>query len=60
MTNNAQEHINQITKKEKIKYIDVSNRVLNSNVDLSEFANLNTFNSSNNQFETLEFIYLTQ
>jgi len=54
--NDAQQHINQITNKPKVYYLDVSNRDLAGNVDLSEFANLNTFNSSNNQFESLEFL----
>ena len=56
MTNHAQQHINIITKKDKIYYLDISNRDLAGEVDLAEFANLSTFNSSNNQFETLEFL----
>jgi len=54
MTNNAQEHINQITKKDKIYYLDISNRDLAGEVDLAEFANLSTFNSYNNKFESLD------
>jgi len=35
MTNDLQEHINQITKKGKIKYLDISNRDLSGDADLS-------------------------
>ena len=54
MTNHAQEHINQITKKDKIKYLDISNRDLSGNADLSEFTALISLNSYNNQFESLD------
>ena len=53
MNNNVQEHINQITKKPKIKYLDISNRDLNGNADLSEFTALTSLNSYNNKFENL-------
>jgi len=53
MTNNFQDHINQITKKEKIKYLDISNRDLTGNADLSEFTALTSLNSYNNKFEDL-------
>ena len=56
MTNNAQEHINQITKKAKIKYLDISNRDLSGNVNLSEFTNLQSLNSYNNKFEDLSWL----
>ena len=53
MTNNFQDHINQITKKARIKYLDISNRDLNGMADLSEFTALTSLNSYNNQFEDL-------
>jgi hypothetical protein len=53
MSNNAQEHINQITNKGKIRYLDISNRDLNGEADLKEFAALTSLNSYNNKFENL-------
>ncbi|CAG8577775.1 8369_t:CDS:2 [Ambispora gerdemannii] len=38
MSNNAQEQINLITNKAKIRYLDISNRDLSGNVDLKEFT----------------------
>ena len=52
--NDIQQHLNQITKKEKIKYLDISNRDLNGTADLSEFTNLQSLNSYNNKFENLD------
>jgi hypothetical protein len=51
--NDFQTHINQITKKSKIKYLDISNRDLAGQADLSEFNNLQSLNSYNNKFENL-------
>src|SRR4051812_29387798 len=56
MTNSVQEHINQITRKRSIYYLDISNRDLAGNADLSEFATLQNFNAANNQFEKLDFL----
>src|SRR5207248_7012492 len=56
MNNNVQEHINQITKKNKIKYLDISNRDLSGDADLSEFTSLVSLNSYNNKFENLDFL----
>ena len=56
MNNDIQTHLNQITKKGHIYYLDISNRDLNGNADLSEFENLRHLTSSNNQFENLEFL----
>lgn len=53
MNNDLQTHINQITKKDKIKYLDISNRDLADNADLSEFTALTSLNSYNNKFEDL-------
>ena len=56
MSNNAQEHVNQLTNKAKIKYLDISNRDLSGNVDLQEFTALTSLNSYNNKFEDLDFL----
>jgi len=57
MTNNVQqEHINQLTNKGKIKYLDISNRDLSGDVDLKEFTALTSLNSYNNKFENLDFL----
>ena len=54
MTNSFQAHIQQITKKNRIKYLDISNRDLAGEADLSEFAALQSLNSYNNKFESLD------
>src|SRR6185503_14325355 len=56
MSNNAQEQINLITNKSKIKYLDISNRDLSGNADLKEFTALTSLNSYNNKFENLDFL----
>ena len=56
MTNNAQENINQLTNKPKIKYLDISNRDLSGNADLKEFTALTSLNSYNNKFEDLNWL----
>jgi len=56
MPNNAQEQINLITNKAKIRYLDISNRDLSGNADLREFAALTSLNSYNNKFESLDFL----
>ena len=56
MTNNAQENINQLTNKAKIRYLDISNRDLSGNADLKEFTALTSLNSYNNKFENLDFL----
>jgi len=56
MNNSIQDHINQITKKDKIKYLDISNRDLSGSADLSEFAVLTSLNSYNNKFEDLTWL----
>ena len=56
MTNDFQQHLNQITKKAKIKYLDISNRDLAGEADLSEFTVLTSLNSYNNKFENLDFL----
>ena len=53
MSNNAQENINQLTNKTKIRYLDISNRDLSGNADLKEFTTLTSLNSYNNKFEDL-------
>lgn len=56
MNNDYQTHINQITKKSKIKYLDISNRDLAGEADLSEFTFLISLNSYNNKFEDLTWL----
>ena len=56
MPNNAQEHINQLTNKAKIRYLDISNRDLNGEVNLKEFTSLTSLNSYNNKFENLDWL----
>jgi len=56
MSNNAQENINQLTNKAKIRYLDISNRDLSGNADLKEFTALTSLNSYNNKFENLDFL----
>jgi len=56
MTNNAQENINQLTNKAKIRYLDISNRDLSGSADLKEFTALTSLNSYNNKFENLDFL----
>ena len=57
MTNNVQqEHINQLTNKGKIKYLDISNRDLSGDADLKEFASLTSLNFYNNKFENLNWL----
>jgi len=56
MPNDFQQHLNQITRKNKIKYLDISNRDLTGNADLSEFATLTSLNSYNNKFENLDWL----
>ena len=54
--NDFRQHLNQITKKTKIKYLDISNRDLSGGADLSEFTSLVSLNSYNNKFENLDFL----
>ena len=56
MTNQAQEHISQITNQAKIRYLDISNRDLSGSADLKEFTALTSLNSYNNKFENLDFL----
>lgn len=56
MPNNAQNHLNEIIKKEQITYLDISNRNLEGNMNLAEFTNLKNINSSNNKFTNLDFL----
>jgi Leucine-rich repeat (LRR) protein len=56
MNNDAQSHLSQIVKKEKMFYLDLCNRNLAGEMDLSEFKNLKTLNASNNKFSNLDFL----
>ena len=53
---NAQEHLNQITNKERVFYLDISNRDLSGVMNLGEFKNLKSINTSNNKFINLNFL----
>ena len=44
MTNDFQEHIQQITNKPRIRYLDISNRDLNGTADLKDFTSLKSLN----------------
>ena len=37
-------HLNQITNKPRIRYLDISNRDLNGNADLKDFTSLKSLN----------------
>ena len=56
MTNNAQQHISQLTNQKRIRYLDISNRDLTGNADLKEFTALTSLNSYNNKFEISDFL----
>jgi hypothetical protein len=56
MPNNAQEDINKLTNKERIRYLDLSNRELAGEMNLKDFKNLKSINSSNNKFTDLNFL----
>ena len=56
MTNPAQEDINKLTNKERIRYLDLSNRALVGEMNLGEFKNLKSINASNNKFTNLNFL----
>src|SRR2546423_12275284 len=57
MMPNVQEHLNQITNKERVFYLDISNRSLSGDMNLGEFKNLKSLNSSNNKFTDLNFLH---
>src|SRR2546421_9004167 len=56
MTNPAQEDINKLTNKERIRYLDLSNRALVGEMNLGEFKNLKSINASNNKVTNLNFL----
>ena len=56
MTNSAQEDINKLTNKERIRYLDLSNRELEGEMNLKDFKNLKSINASNNKFTNLDFL----
>ena len=56
MTNPAQEDINKLTNKLRIRYLDLSNRELGGKMNLREFKNLKSINASNNKFTNLNFL----
>src|SRR3954465_14246532 len=56
MSNNAQNHLNEIIKKEKMYYLDLCNRDLEGDMNLEEFSSLKSINASNNKFTNLDFL----
>src|SRR3954454_16491127 len=56
MSNNAQNHLNEIIKKGKMYYLDLCNRDLEGDMNLAEFTNLKSINASNNKFTNLDFL----
>jgi hypothetical protein len=56
MVNNAQEDINKLTNKVRIRYLDLSNRELVGEMNLKDFKNLKSINASNNKFTNLNFL----
>ena len=56
MSKNAQNHINEIIKKERMYYLDLCNRDLTGDMNLGEFTNLKSINASNNKFTNLDFL----
>ena len=56
MSNNAQNHLNEIIKKERMYYLDLCNLNLEGDMNLAEFTNLKIINASNNQFTNLDFL----
>jgi hypothetical protein len=56
MTNPAQEDINKLTNKARIRYLDLSNRELAGEMNLKDFKNLKSINASNNKFTNLDFL----
>ena len=56
MTNPAQEDINKLTNKARIRYLDLSNRELVGEMNLKDFTNLKSINASNNKLENLNFL----
>jgi hypothetical protein len=56
MSQELQQHINQKTNKNKIRYLDISNNDLAGQADLKDFTTLISLNSYNNKFENLDFL----
>jgi len=56
MTQDFQQHINNKTNKNKIRYLDISNNDLTGEANLKDFTNLKSLNAYNNQLESMEFL----
>lgn len=56
MTQDFQQHINNKTNKEKIRYLDISNNDLVGEANLKDFTNLQSLNAYNNQLGSMEFL----
>jgi hypothetical protein len=56
MSQDFQQHINNKTNKEKIKYLDISNNDLVGEANLKDFTSLTSLNTYNNKLESMEFL----
>ena len=56
MTQDFQQHINNKTNKDKIRYLDISNNDLTGEANLKDFTNLKSLNAYNNKLESMEFL----
>lgn len=56
MTRDAQEYINELVNKDRIYYLDISNRNLTGYPNLGDFTTLKNINASNNKFTDLNFL----
>ena len=56
MSQDFQQHINNKTNKDKIRYLDISNNDLTGEANLKDFTNLKSLNAYNNKLESMEFL----
>ena len=56
MIHDIQQHINQKTNKDKIRYLDISNNDLAGDADLKDFTSLTSLNAYNNKLENTDFL----
>ncbi|CAI2190622.1 9890_t:CDS:2 [Funneliformis geosporum] len=56
MSQDFQQHINNKTNKNKIRYLDISNNDLIGEANLKDFTALTSLNAYNNQLESIEFL----
>ncbi|CAI2194551.1 16617_t:CDS:2 [Funneliformis geosporum] len=56
MSQEFQQHINNKTNKQKIRYLDISNNDLTGEANLKDFTSLTSLNAYNNKLESIEFL----